>query len=320
MSEPILDRVRASCREVVERARQVEIVDPRLEALCRELPPQALELPTLDPRCHYLGHGAETATFMLVLEAVNFGSGYFPNLRAYDGLTGYFAVSAALTDFFRRDGAPSAPRLQQLTSDDCARLFGQEATGASGELMSRFAAALGELGVHVEACYGGRFEALVEAADGSAERLVERLVAIPGFADIARYEELEVPILKRAQLCAADLSLAFGGEGLGAFHDLDRLTTFADDLVPHVLATDGVLRYNPELAGKIKRGELLPSGSPEEVEIRAATIEAVERMVTCLANQGRPTEAMRVDYLLWNRGLSPRYRATPRHRTLSGFY
>lgn len=320
MSRGLLDRVKFACSEVANRARHVEIDDHRLRAYTRELPPRALELPELDPRCHYLGHGADTVAFMLALEAVNFGSGYFPELRPYDGLKGYFAVAAALRDRFATAGVPSARDLTRLTGADCARLFGQETTGWAAELMELFAEALRELGEHLETHYGGRFEGLMEAAEGSAERLVERLVAMPGFADVATYDELEVPILKRAQLTAADLSLAFSGHGFGAFHDLDRLTTFADDLVPHVLATDGVLRYSDELAGRISRGELLASGSAEEVEIRASTIEAVERMVAELQDLGRAVPAMQVDYLLWNRGLEGRYRATPRHRTRSRFY
>ena len=54
---------------------------------------------------------------------------------------------------------------------------------------------------------------------------------------------MDVPFYKRAQLTAADLSLAFDGKGLGSFEDLDQLTIFADNLVPHVLRVDKVLLY-----------------------------------------------------------------------------
>ena len=42
---------------------------------------------------------------------------------------------------------------------------------------------------------------------------------------------------KRAQIAANDLHLA----GVVDFADIDRLTIFADNLVPHVLRLDGVL-------------------------------------------------------------------------------
>ena len=49
---------------------------------------------------------------------------------------------------------------------------------------------------------------------------------------------------KRAQILPNDLALA----GVAHFADLDRLTIFADNLVPHVLRIDGVLVY--ESAGR----------------------------------------------------------------------
>ena len=41
------------------------------------------------------------------------------------------------------------------------------------------------------------------------------------------------------------------GRGLGAFHDIDRLTMFADYRVPVVLRQLGILEYSPELAFKV---------------------------------------------------------------------
>ena len=61
---------------------------------------------------------------------------------------------------------------------------------------------------------------------------------------------------KRAQITANDLALA----GVAEFPDLDRLTIFADNLVPHVLRVDGVLRYD-DLARRAhrRRGTLAPA-------------------------------------------------------------
>ncbi len=99
-------------------------------------------------------------------------------------------------------------------------------------------------------------------------------------------DEHEVPLYKRAQLLTADLAIAFDGQGPGSFHDLDRLTIFADNLVPHVLRVDGLLAYDDELLARIERGELIPAGSPEEIEIRAVAVHAVERIVAELRASG----------------------------------
>jgi hypothetical protein len=64
------------------------------------------------------------------------------------------------------------------------------------ELMGLYASSLRDLGGHVEREHGGRFAAVVDAADGSAVRLARGLGGWSCFADQSRYGELEVPFLK----------------------------------------------------------------------------------------------------------------------------
>jgi hypothetical protein len=115
---------------------------------------------------------------------------------------------------------------------------------------------------------------------------------------------------KRAQIVPNDMALT----GVATFADLDRLTIFADNLVPHVLRVDGVLHYEPRLAERIDRGELLPPGR-EETEIRACAVHACELIA---ARLGVPARVL--DTWLWNRGQEPRYKALPRHRTRTTAY
>ena len=164
------------------------------------------------------------------------------------------------------------------------------------------------------------FLSVVEAAGHSAERLVGLLAEMPFFRDVGDYDGLHVPFYKRAQLAAADLSQALAGHPLGHFDDLGDLTLFADNLVPHVLRVEGVLGYEPGLLARIEREELIPAGSPEEVEIRACAVHAVERLVAALRERGRPATAHGLDWLLWSRGQLPRYKSVPRHRTRTVFY
>ncbi len=115
---------------------------------------------------------------------------------------------------------------------------------------------------------------------------------------------------KRAQITANDLTLA----GVAEFADIDRLTIFADNLVPHVLRVDGVLVYDDALAARIDSEELLEPGR-EEREIRACALHACEAIA---AELGVPPRIL--DMWLWNRGQEPRYKAVPRHRTRTVFY
>ncbi len=176
-------------------------------------------------------------------------------------------------------------------------MLGQE---PDHELMGLYAEALRDLGRFL-----GERRALDVVADagGSAERLASTLAAgMPFFDDRGFW--------KRAQIAPNDLALA----GVAEFSDLDRLTIFADNLVPHVLRVDGVLRYEPALAARIDAGVLLPPGE-EEREIRGCAVHACELLGERL---GMPARLL--DTALWNRGQAPRYKSVARHRTRTVFY
>jgi len=71
------------------------------------------------------------------------------------------------------------------------------------------------------------------------------------------------------------------------------------------------------LVKHLGRGELLPSGSPEEVELRAVSLHAVECLVAEFEGQ---VTAQQLDILLWNKGQAEVYRHVPRHRTRTVYY
>lgn len=316
----LFDEIRAACAEVARRARSVQIVEERIADYGAALPLHETVAPEHDAATHYLGQGDDTLAFFLTLDSINFGSGYFPHLRKRPGMSGYFTIASSLNDYYRAHGPLSAQQLSQLTTNDCAELFGQTPLQPPiDELMGFFAQALNDLGNLLLTEYGGSFRALVDAAQGSGERLARILSRMPLFRDEAEYDGLRVPIYKRAQIVVADIALAFNNQGPGAFYDLDELTIFADNLVPHVLRHDGILRYSDELAARIEREELIEAGSPEEVELRACALHAVELISASLRQQGHDIKPRQLDYLLWNRG--QRYKeGKPRHRSRSVFY
>jgi Potential Queuosine, Q, salvage protein family len=206
-------------------------------------------------------------------------------------------VAWALADRFRAHGPWSNAELRRLDGGQVAAVMGQD---PGHPLMRLYAEALRDLGRFL----GDRTALdLVEQADGSAERLAALLARGVRFFDDRGF-------YKRAQIVPSDLALA----GLATFDDLDRLTIFADNLVPHVLRMDGVLRYDPGLAAHIDAERLLPPGQ-EEREIRACALHACEHLAerTCI-----PPRLL--DIRLWNRGQAPEYKRVPRHRTRSVYY
>lgn len=312
----ILDQVRSSCRSVAGRARQVRIDVDKLSAYAEELASAGAGSTEFDAEHHFRGDLESTVGYLLCLDSINFGSGWFPLLIKRPGMSGYFTVSTALKDKFE-SGGWTPGQLTEMTGPDLAEVLGQSGNAAVRELMDWFATALNELGRWVLDRFGGRYSAAVEEAGGSAARLVELLIEMPLFRDVSDYRGQQLWLLKRAQLTAVDLSLAFDGAGPGEFADLDTLTIFADNLVPHVLRTDGLLRYDADLAATIASGRLLGPGSEPEQEIRACAVQAVELLVAAL---GGSVTAADLDYLLWNRGQAVDYRLLPRHRTRTTNY
>jgi hypothetical protein len=275
----------------------------------------------LDFTAHYQGADEDTLAYYFVLGAINFGSGYFPHLRKRTGMSGYYTIASCLSDHFKHKVLKPADLLE-ITTRDCFSIFGQDPHNPTiYELMDLFAMSMKELGKYVMTLYHGDFANVVEAANCSAVRLVEILIGMPYYRDVSYYKAMDVAFFKRAQIMAADLHLAFGGEGFGKFDDLPRLTLFADNLVPHVLRLDGILEYNPELSWRIDSEEIIPSGSAEEIEIRACALNAVEQMVMALGGLERGISAMLLDNILWHRGQQPHYKQTkPRHRTRTVYY
>lgn len=317
----LLDRIRASAAAVVRDARFVRLDEDALGTLAQALLDDPPAAPIWDTRFHHAGTPASTLAFVVTWNAVNFGSGWFPVLRKREGLSGSLTVVSALKDRFDARGAWSAAELAGISQTDLAEVLGQDAAEPEvAELVGLYAQALRDLGILLLARHDGRFEGLVTAAAGSAERLVTELARMRFYRDVAQLGEHEVPFYKRAQITASDLHLAFDGRSFGAFQDIDRLTIFADNLVPHVLRHEGVLVYAEALVARIARAELLPGGSREEIEIRAAGVHAVERLVAEIRKRGGRTTARELDYWLWNRGQSPSIKANPRHRARSVYY
>ena len=267
-------------------------LDAAVEAL------RGRELPRWDAPRHY--DGDRLVEYVLVLDTLNFsfwGSG-----------RGYWQLAESLRDAFAGGDPLWEPaRLLELDATGLAAVIGDF------PIPERRVAALHELARLAEREAGGALAGLVPP---SAPELASYLSRnLESFRDVASYGELEVPFLKRAQIAAADL----WGSGAIAFPDVEQLTCFADYKLPQALRHLGALEYTEHLARKVDDWQELEPGSPEEVEIRAATVVAVEQLRDRLADGGRELNAVEVDWLLWDysQALFP---VRPHHRVRTVFY
>jgi hypothetical protein len=309
--EGLFERIRAACAGVAARAEQVAIDDEALDRLAGELGPPPALLPEERPAST---GDEDVAAQVVAWNAVNFGSGWFPELHKRPGLSGARTLAAALADHVSAHGPPTAAWLSEADAATCARVFEQPHPGPVDDLLDLFARAWRDLGALL-ADHDGSAATLVRSAGGSAARLAATLASMPLARDVADHGGEPVPLLKRAQITASHLAQATGGEGVGHFDDGDRLTAFADNLVPHTLRVAGVLRYDEALAERISAEDQLTPGEPAEVEIRACGVHAVE-----LLAERTGLSPTAVDHQLWQLGQSPEVKATPRHRCRCSWY
>lgn len=202
-----------------------------------------------------------------------------------------------------------AAYLAGLSERDGQRIF----LGDNGEeipLLEKRVKNLREAGRILNQRYGGRFaNALPEAGFDAINiaRLLRRY--FPSFRDSCGYRGKEAVFLKRAQICPFDLAPIVLAHRKRKLARLDYLTAFADYRLPQILRAEGLIVYAPALAKAVDGLELIPAGSLKELEIRAATIWAVELLRRRLPGRC----AGKVDNALWllsqeRKGMKPYHR------------
>ncbi|MGC4107787.1 MAG: queuosine salvage family protein [Thermomicrobiales bacterium] len=338
----------AATARVMQGARAVRIDEAAIARMADGFVTQEVTIPPWDASLHYRGHrdsrdaegSARTAGWVFALDALNFcfwSQGDDPNHRwkvEWQGTIhdGYNALAAALSRAVE-DGYPlwDASWLATLDEPTLRTILRPIPGTPEIPLFPARLHHLRELGTALLAVPGDDATPpvvrLLTKASGSAIALVQEVVSrMPSFDDTAIWhdpatgEVLRIPFFKRAQILVADLAGSLEGHPLGTFRDLDALTAFADYKVPQVLRRLGILAYADTLAERIHRRDLIAAGSPEEIEIRAATIQACERIRHALHGRGRDVSAFEIDWLLWHAGQSLPSGTEPYHRTVTVFY
>ncbi|KAG3169170.1 hypothetical protein C6341_g11134 [Phytophthora cactorum] len=180
-----------------------------------------------------------------------------------------------------------------------------------------------EVGEVLQKFFDGQALNLIKKANFSAVEAIRLVLAyFPGFRDHALYKGEQVHFYKRAQILVGDVWAAYGRRtsGIASFHDIGKLTMFADYRVPQVLRPEGVLVYSSKLAELVDNKAEIPAGSEMELEIRAATIQAVEQIHKQMINRGHHLEVIELDWLLWQIGEDNKEDLLPHHRTWSIYY
>ena len=345
----LCDRARSSTKMIVlEKSNHVKINDDAIAKLVHTVPGHQFAGMTsktgfnrFDSSVHFIGkEEKDTIQYLLVLDAINFC--FWPDHDAVTeehpiGLE-YEHVAGGLKKSVERDGIEilSAENLGKMTGEKLREMLEWPRELPFEEVRAK---RLREIGEGLARSFGGEAIELVKAAKKSAAKLVDLVVqTFPvGFTDMSRHTgecregqffANEIWFLKRAQIFVADVYGALKNSGAGEFTDIDKLTTFADYRVPVVLRESNILDYHSEyLHKRVDKKLNLVIGCELEVEIRCATIQAVERIRDKLnekysASVNDKCTAVTVDWWLWEYGEKRRDDTNwrPHHRTRTTYY
>jgi hypothetical protein len=346
MESTVVSQVRSTCESVCAKAKQVQIVVGKpLDAAANQLVDTLAanqSPPAWDEHgWHYCAdadsNGPQTCAYVFVLDSLNFC--FWPS----DGLE-YEQMAVGLRDVLANDPDAFLPsRLMAadkhtleawLPSDNPSWVWPQieervERIRDLGRVLSRYVDPVADSqGRNAPAMF-------VAQAKGSAVELTRMVVdSFVGFRDTAIYDGRIVHFYKRAQILVADLWAAYGCQTGGpyGFHDIAALTTFADYRVPQLLRNMGVMSYDADLSAMVDGKQEIAAGSEAEVEIRAATVVAVEMLRQRVAEFGQQrgvkaaetVTSVHVDWFLWQQGeamvLQGLLNNCPHHRTLTVYY
>lgn len=218
---------------------------------------------------------------------------------------------------FKRGLAEGVPILNakylSTISDSEAHYFFRGSNDTFIPLLEERVKNLREAGSVLLQKFNGNIRALIELSNYDAIEIVKNITEnFPSFRDISNIKGNEIKFLKRAQICPNDFSYLLKDK----ITNLDKLTAYADYKLPQILRMFGVISYKDSLSKMIDDVIEIPHESREEIEIRAATIWAVELLRQKI---GKLT-AGEIDNTLWVMSQDIQNEAKPYHRSRTIYY
>ncbi len=134
--------------------------------------------------------------------------------------------------------------------------------------------------------YNGRFHVFVKSCSpklyDNGNGLIDRLVTeFPRFNDVSMLDGHEIKFYKLAQLGIWMMYCDAASRRKFRLEDPQKMTAFADYIVPVALRLHGITSYSPRLEQAINTHQLIPRDFRWEIEIRAHCLYA-----TALADRG----------------------------------
>ncbi len=307
IGSPVLD----SLRPVIEASRHVRTNVKKIGEVASWMAYEELPFPQLG-----LPYGMEknldqAFDFVLVSDAIDFAfTDFTTHVKFqvdYEGR--HTSDSEAMFACMKRaldEGTPllDGRYLARLTKPDLQHIF---RGNIEMPMLDERVEILRQVGQVLERSYGGHFSNFVRACSprlyDEGKGLIDKLVAeFPRFNDVSRHDGREVKFYKLAQLGIWMLYSSLRPAGQFRLEDPEKMTAFADYIVPVALRVMGITSYSPALERAINTYQMIPRDSLEEIEIRAHCLYATA-LLREEVNKLRPPDMQviipQIDARLW---------------------
>lgn len=296
--------VRSSARFICQNLEFLSIDDDRIKEVAKKISGNKYALPKPEEAMSFRGRDlSESAMWCYLVDSLNFCFWPLPGkdkwqVQSPDGKWrgGYFGLIESLKKGINKNRSWLNPGfLRGVKLEDVVQLL-----SGKGEiqLLEERRVAINELGQG----FNGQGSAMefIKDAKNDVIRFVDSIIEIfPSFKDESLFCGKKVGFYKRAQILAMDLNLVLAQHGNVPFNNIERLTAFADYKLPQLFRDEGIFIYCNELKSRIDAGDLIAKDSREEIEIRGATIFAVESLRNSLFNLGINLSSPVLDNILW---------------------
>ena len=168
-------------------------------------------------------------------------------------------------------------------------------------------AVLHEVGAVLAKKYDGHFHNFIDDCSprlyDNGNGIVERLVKeFPRFNDVSMYDGHEIKFYKLPQLGIWMLYANLHRRGWFRLDDPEKMTAFADYIVPAACRILGIMKYSPALENAINTYQMIERDSMQEIEIRAHMLYATA-LLREEVNKIRPADMQviipQIDARLW---------------------
>jgi len=320
---------RSSCRRAVEIARDVAIDEPALQRFAGQLDVPAIRdilQSSMGENCdtvaNQFSNGDDAANFAVLFSLMQFGHGFRHELHDSCQRGASQTITLGIRAL-RGAGDLSAGHLRGLTGEEIYRAFQLPKTPALAVFAQQLHAVLVKAGVTLESLGLKDFAAFIQqtlrmaaAAQAPAATTVQQLAFHFGaFNDQGvLHDGSRAVLMKKATLGIGELRrLAAPHNALYAFsEDFRQAIAPVDNVIPAMLACQGVLRLSPTLHRTIHVDRTLLPRGPQEAELRAVSLAACEQIVGVV---GGAFTALDLGYYLWRSGKAQGARQFSRHHT-----